>query len=99
MTDVIGRPEIEICTFRLVIIKNRFIIVIKNLFLIITNLKAVSYTHLFDAEMMLLAELVPVCLLTLRQNQDDVQCRVIFMKTLYAALQDGMMYDHLMKSK
>lgn len=47
----------------------------------------ISYLVL-DAEMMLLAELVPVCLLTLRQNQDDVQCRVIFMKTLYGAHQD-----------
>lgn len=49
----------------------------------------ISYLVL-DAEMMLLAELVPVCLLTLRQNQDDVQCRVIFMKTLYGAHQDRL---------
>ena len=45
---------------------------------------------MFDIEMMLLAELVPVFLLALRQYQDDIQMLIVFMKALDGAHQDRL---------
>ena len=48
---------------------------------------AIGYLVL-DVEVIFLAELVPVCLLALWQNQDDVQLWVVLMKALDGAHQD-----------
>ena len=48
---------------------------------------AIGYLVL-DVEVVLFAELVPVCLLAFWQNQDDAQLWVVLMKTLDGAHQD-----------
>ena len=54
-----------------------------------SGIATVGYLVL-DVEMIFFAELMPVFLLALRENQDDAQLRVLFMKTLNGSHQDRL---------
>ena len=94
----IDQSMIGLSLYRLVGLFHRYMEKAKQGFKLLDGLELVSLHDgldhigylMLDAEMMFLAELVPVFLLVLGQHKDDVDVGVVFVEALYGAHQDGL---------